>query len=146
MERGLMPSMRMGVNSTGMQHDAAILGAMSPVWNCMDNPWSRSVAVTISGVFKSSSLLAFRLLFKKSMKSSNFNKPAAVRDQLVRSMNLWCEKNWITSCGSFPSAQNTPAKAPALTPEIMLGLMSCSSKACITPKWANPLMNPPLRA
>ena len=36
--------------------------------------------------------------------------------------------------------------APALTPEIISGLMSCSSRACITPKCANPLINPPLKA
>ena len=32
------------------------------------------------------------------------------------------------------------------TPESISGLMPCSCKACIIPKWANPFINPPLRA
>ena len=35
---------------------------------------------------------------------------------------------------------------PALTPEMILGLISCSNKACMAPKWAKPLMKPPLKA
>ena len=39
-----------------------------------------------------------------------------------------------------------PGQAPALTPESILGLMSCSNKDCMAPKWAKPLMKPPLKA
>lgn len=40
----------------------------------------------------------------------------------------------------------TRRKAPALTPERILGLMSCSNNDCITPRCAKPLIKPPLKA
>ena len=73
-------------------------------------------------------------------------KPPRERVKPVKLRNSLLMKSSNTSSGLLPSAMNTPATAPMLTPAMISGLMPYSKSACSAPRCAYPFTKPPLRA